>query len=240
MPPPVPRTARQRARVEITREILDTARGHLARDGAPALSLRAVARDCGMVSSAIYRYVPSRDDLLTMLIVNAYDSIGSAVEAAEAPVPRRSHQARFLTVCHAVRAWAIANPHEYALIFGSPVPGYVAPTDTIGPATRVPVVLMTILVDLHAGGATPAAQPVPRDVAAAISAVRTFTGGTVPNDLLLRGLAAWATLLGSISLELFGHLHDVVDEDPAARAAFFDHQVRRMADGLGLTSAGRH
>lgn len=82
-----PTTARERARTEITREILQTGREHLARDGAAALSLRAVARDLGMASSAVYRYVPNRDALLTMLIIAAYDSLGEAVEKAEAAVP---------------------------------------------------------------------------------------------------------------------------------------------------------
>ncbi len=117
------------------REILDTGRAHLARDGAAALSLRAVARDLGMVSSAVYRYVPNRDALLTMLIIDAYDSLGAAVERTEGAVPRDDYPARFLAICHAVRTWAVAHPQEYALIYGSPVPGYVAPTDTIAPAT---------------------------------------------------------------------------------------------------------
>ena len=74
----VPRTARERARAEITAEILDAARGYLATDGAPALSLRAIARDLGMASSAVYRYFKSRDELLTRLIIDAYDALGAA------------------------------------------------------------------------------------------------------------------------------------------------------------------
>ena len=144
-----PRTARERARVEITAEILDTARDHLAKDGAAALSLRAVARDLGMVSSAVYRYVPNRDALLTMLIIDAYDSLGNAVEKAERSVRRDDYLQRFLATCHAVRTWALAHPQEYALIYGSPVPGYAAPTDTIAPASRVPTVLITILSLIH-------------------------------------------------------------------------------------------
>src|SRR5215469_4392552 len=73
-----PRTARERARAEITSEILDAGRRHLATDGASALSLRAIARELGMASSAVYRYVESRDDLLTRLIIDAYESLGAA------------------------------------------------------------------------------------------------------------------------------------------------------------------
>jgi len=229
-----PRTARERARAEITAEILDTARVHLARDGAAALSLRAVARDLGMVSSAVYRYVPNRDALLTMLIVDAYDSLGIEVEKAESGIDRGEFLSRFLVTCRAVRAWALAHPHEYALIFGSPVPGYAAPEDTIAPATRVPTVLITILVDMQVTGNAPEPEPVEPVVSSAISAIRDFTGGLLPDDLMLRGLAAWSGLLGAVSFELFGHLHNVVAESTKSRKAYFDHQMRQVAVGLGL------
>jgi AcrR family transcriptional regulator len=232
--PDVPRTARERARAEITGEILVTARRHLALDGAAALSLRAIARDLGMVSSAVYRYVPNRDALLTMLIIDAYDTVGAQVERAAGACPRDDYTGRFLATCRALRAWALANPHEYALIYGSPVPGYAAPVDTIAPATRVPVVLLSILFDQTDDGAAGPADPLPPAVAASIAPFREFAGGKASDDLLARGLASWGTLLGTVSLELFGHLHNVVEEDPAARAAFFDHQMRQVAIGLGL------
>src|SRR3954462_15401697 len=118
------RTARERVRAELIGEITEVARRHRARDGAAGLSLRAVAREMGMVSSAIYRYFASRDELLTALIVDAYDALGAAVERAEAAVDRADLLGRWLAACRAVREWALENPHEYALIYGSPVPGY--------------------------------------------------------------------------------------------------------------------
>src|SRR5215467_9079408 len=116
--PSVPRTARERARAEITAELLDAGRRHLATEGAAALSLRAIARDLGMASSAVYRYVASRDDLLTRLIIDAYNSLGSAAESAESPVDRADLAGRWSAVCHAARSWALANPNEWALIYG--------------------------------------------------------------------------------------------------------------------------
>src|SRR3954469_6706262 len=122
---------RAKARAELTDTIKATARRHLAEEGAAALSLRAVARDVGMVSSAVYRYFPSRDDLLTALIVDAYDAVGAALEQADAAHPRADHLGRWLAIAGALRVWALANPQEYALIYGSPIPGYQAPADTI-------------------------------------------------------------------------------------------------------------
>src|SRR5258708_1583005 len=146
----VPRTARERARAEITREILEAGRRHLATDGAAALSLRAIARDLGMVSSAVYRYVANRDDLLTRLIIDAYDALGAAAESREAAVDRGDLAGRWSAVCVAVRDWALANPNESALISGSPVPCYVAPADTIGPASPGSNLLVQILADAAA------------------------------------------------------------------------------------------
>jgi hypothetical protein len=159
------------------------------------------------------------------------------VEKAAAECDHVDYLGRFLATCHALRTWALAHPQEYALIYGSPVPGYAAPEDTIAPATRVPAVLLSILFDQTANGAATPAAPLPDDVAASIGPYRTFAGGQASDDLLVRGLSSWATLLGTVSLELFGHLHNVVEEGPDARAAFFDHQMREVAGGLGL--AGR-
>lgn len=148
------------ARQQMRAAILDTARSHLAEHGAVGLSLRAVARDVGMVSSALYRYFDSRDALLTALIIDAYNSLGDAVETADADVPRDDLIGRWNAFAVTTRRWAMADPHQYALVYGSPVPGYAAPPDTIGPATRVTGVLGRLLVDIaasrHHGGPDPA------------------------------------------------------------------------------------
>lgn len=157
------RTARERARAELTREIKEEARRQLAVSGADGLSLRAVARALGMVSSALYRYYPSRDDLLTALIIDAYNALGEAAEQAIAPgaadradgsggAAITTARARWIAAANAIRAWARANPHEYALIYGSPVPGYRAPEATIGPAARVPLAFVSLLTSAVASG----------------------------------------------------------------------------------------
>lgn len=221
--------------------ILDTARAHLAEHGATGLSLRAVARDVGMVSSAVYRYVPSRDALLTALIIDAYDSLGAEVEAAEAEVPRDDLRGRWRAICVATRRWALADPHQYALVYGSPVPGYAAPADTIGPASRVTRLLSDLLVALAAhptahlsaspGGAG-TDPPVDTAVAAALEPVAAFVGPEVPTELLLRGIMAWTYLFGAVSFELFGQRNNVIADD--GRDAFFAAEVDRVAALLGL------
>jgi AcrR family transcriptional regulator len=231
--PSVPRTARERARAEITREILDTARGYLATEGAPALSLRAIARDLGMASSALYRYFRSRDELLTRLIVDAYDSLGAAAEAAEAEVDRGDLVGRFTAICASVRTWALAHPNEYALIYGSPVPGYAAPADTVEPATRVPSLLLRIIVEAVAEARVPAAAEDPAP-AAALAPIMSLVPPGMPPALIQRGLMVWTGLFGVVSFELFGHLHKVVADDPGDRDAFFAACVRRWIHFTGI------
>jgi len=228
-----PRTARERVRSELTSEIKTIALTQLAEGGASALSLRGIAREMGMASSALFRYFRNRDALLTALIVDGYTALAVAAETAEAAIHTGSVEDRWLAICHGVREWAVAHPAQYTLIFGSPIPGYAAPQDTIGPASRVPLLLGALLADLMAGGGyDPADHPAPSPaVERALEPVRTTVPPAIPADLLVRGLMAWTYLFGAVSFELFGHRHDVIGD----YAAFFDHEVSRVAVLLGLT-----
>src|SRR5689334_12376845 len=212
--PTIARTARDRARIALTEEIKRVGRRQLTEHGAAALSLRAVAREVGMVSSAVYRYFPSRDDLLTALIVDAYDAVGTAAEEALAAHRRRGAGGRWLAATQAIRAWALAHPHEYALVYGSPGPGYAAPQDTIDPASRVALALLQIVVDGVATGEieTGAEPAMPRVVRADFAELRAAAAPGVPDAVLSRALLAWSALFGSISLEMFGHLHNVIHD----------------------------
>ena len=219
---------RARARAGLTEEIKSVARRHLAEQGAVALSLRAVARDVGMVSSAVYRYFGSRDELLTALIVDAYDAVGDAAERADASCRPADVRGRWLAVCRAVRSWAVANPHQYALVYGSPVPGYEAPPDTIDPAARVSLVLLRILTDGVATGALDDDRiETTRVTRSDLARLRELAPG-VPDGVLTRGMLAWVALFGSVSYELFGHLHGVITDYDA----FFDLQMTRTGELL--------
>ena len=235
--PSVPRTARERARAEITSEILEAGRRHLATDGAAGLSLRAIARELGMASSAVYRYVASRDELLTRLIIDAYNSLGAVGEGRHGAVARDDLLSRFSAVCRAVWDWARANPNEYALIYGSPVPGYVAPADTIGPASRVSNLLVQILADAAAQGIElPAATraELSRAGRAALAPVLAVLPPGVTAEAIQAGLMVWAGLLGTVSLELFGQFHNVIGEQPGDRDAFFTECVTRWSAQFGI------
>jgi len=237
-----PRTARERARAELTREIKEGARRQLATAGADGISLRAIARELGMVSSALYRYYPSRDDLLTALIIDAYDAIGEAAEQAIADgKPDESWgRDRWLAACHAIRDWAVAHPHEYALIYGSPVPGYRAPETTIGPAARVPLAFAGVLAEAAEAGelgddagahrGPGAADALPGGLAGQAAALSAALTSPVAPDVVVRAVIAWTQLFGMISWELFGQF--VGTFEPAD--ALFAHAVDQLATFVGF------
>lgn len=225
-------STRERVRAEMTDDIKRVAREHLATRGAD-LSLRAVARDVGVVSSAVYRYFASRDELLTALVVDAYDELADAAELAESSAARDDPYARWMALARGIRAWALANPHEYALLYGSPVPGYRAPEDTVGPASRPQLVFAQILRDAVSGAAS---DLVPADSMA--KSLRKDTDGVaqflelpqVPAALIVRALLAWTQLFGALSFEMFGRFAGGITEPDA----LFTFEMEAMSDCLGL------
>jgi AcrR family transcriptional regulator len=227
-----PRTARALARAELTRLILERAGAQLAEVGPAALSVRQIARDLEMASSAVYRYFPSRDALLTALLIQAFDGLGQAVDEGAGAASPDDLRGRWRGLAFALRGWAVAHPHEYALTYGSPVPGYAAPQDTVASAQRVGLVLLGLMHDAHQAGRSPAAptRPATKEELASIGPVRSLVTDELDEAYAVRGLMAWATLFGNISLELFGHMHRGVLDYEAHYATL----VEQLADDLGL------
>jgi AcrR family transcriptional regulator len=218
---------RARRRDDVTRQVLEIGRRHLTQYGAAALSLRAVTRDLGMVSSAVYRYVGSRDELLTLLVVDAYTELGDAVDARLADAARAAWDTRILAVCNAVRDWALGEPARYALLYGSPVPGYEAPGEqTMEPGTRVILALLRLVAEgVTAGDVTdgPALVPVPRPLRADLARVAADVGMDVDPAVMARAVLLWATLFGAVSLEVFGQYGEDTFKE---RGLLFEQQIR--------------
>jgi AcrR family transcriptional regulator len=221
---------RQDTREKIEAQIIELGRRHLVTEGAAGLSLRAVARDLGMVSSAVYRYVASRDDLLTLLLVDAYSELADAVDRAGAAAGG-CWSDQLLAMAHAARAWAIDQPARWALLYGSPVPGYHAPRErTVGPGTRVVGVLLDAIgAGIAAGAIRVSNLAVAQPLSSEFELIREefdFGGddATVAKCFLL-----WAGLVGAISLEVFGQYGADTFTDPGA---VFDTQIRLLIEML--------
>ena len=218
----------------MTAEILAVARRHLAEEGATSLSLRSVARDLEMAPSALYRYFDGRDALLSALILGAYESLAARAEEAadEAARTVATDAERWLVVPRSLRTWAVSHPYEWGLIFGTPVPGYHAPEQTVEPYARIAAALVQPVIDAREGGRLLRAE---RSVSAALTAavvpVRQGLFPDMPVETVVGVAEAWTTIVGAISLEVFGHWRNTVT-DPSE---LFDATARDLALWLGLS-----
>ena len=220
-------------------EIVRLGREQLAAVGPADLSVRSIARELGVVSSAIYRYVRTRDELLTLLVLDAYTELGDRVDEAVARRRRALPAQRVRAAAHAVRDWAVAEPARYGLLFGTPVPGYHAPGEVTTPAgTRVPSVLSRILAEAWADGALADVPDVRLPVALAreLRGVREQLGVEVPERLLARGMLLWSSVFGAVSFEVFGQYGADTFGDPAQ---LFDHHLDVLLGTVGLAPRAR-
>ena len=223
--------ARARVRAELTREILAAAHEELAAGGAAGLSLRAVARRLEMVPSALYRYFPNRDALLTALIVDAYEAVGAAAAAGAASGGPGALD-RWLALAREVRAWGQRHPHEWALVYGSPVPGYQAPRDTVAAALVVTRVMVDVFAAAVPVGASPPAwlPPAPAALAEILKPIEAeLLPGRSP-EAVAAAVMAWTLLLGMVSLELFGHYVGATTDFET----LFDYEMLMVARVVGL------
>lgn len=219
-------TPRALARAETLTRIKELALGQLASAGAGELSLRAIARELNIVSSAIYRYYPSRDDLITDLILDGYTDLAATLHAAGAGAgtPRE----RWVEKCHALRVWAVEQPHRFALIYGSAIPGYAAPATTIEPAGEV----VRALFDPVARAGETALTTVSPALRRQASTLQSALSQELTPELAVAIAATFAQLIGTLTLELGGHF--VGTFDPAEE--LYAELVDRQAGLLGLPS----
>jgi AcrR family transcriptional regulator len=229
-------TRRARQRAGTIEAIKALARHQLAEQGAGGLSLRAIAREMGTAPSALYRYFRSSGDLISALCVDAWDAAADALAAARDTQPPTEHARRWLTICQAYREWSLRNPSEFALIFGTPVPGYQAHAEVIAAASRFTAVgLEVFAAAVEAGAAEPDRTQVPPALEVGELWLTLIAGRTSSGEARLAGIAlsAWASLLGYLVAEIFGSLHGLIeDTDNLYRA-----HVRTVMLGMGFDPA---
>ncbi len=186
-------TPRERYRAQVRTEVKEYAWKQIAEAGASALSLNAIAKQMGVSGPALYRYFAGRDELITELIRDAYRSLADAVHAAAGT------GADPAGLAHVLRDWALADPHRYFLIYGTPVPGYHAPEEITGISQEIMADLLTAWTALE-----PDAPATP--FGAHLADHRDWAGDhPAPPGVLHRALTFWTRLHGVLSLELAGH-----------------------------------
>lgn len=221
---------RQESREQIEARIVELGRRQLADRGAAGLSVRAIARDLGMVSSAVYRYVSSRDELLTLLLVDAYSELADAVDRARETLGDQWSD-DVTAIARATRRWAIAHPALWALLYGSPVPGYHPPPErTVAAGTRVVGALFdAVAAGIATGDIRLTNDLAPQPMSSDFERIRQEFGFPGDDQVISKCFLLWAGVLGAISLEVFGQYGADTLTDPAA---VFDTQLQLLVDVL--------
>jgi len=212
-----PRPRRSEQIQDLSEQILAAAWQQIAESGAPALSLRAIARALGITAPAIYNYYPDRDALVTALIVDAFTSFGDSQAAALQGIPAADHQQRLHALGAAYRQWAIDHPERYHLIFGTPIAGYVAPAEITMPAAACALnILVGELDAAHRAGKlnTTHLPSIPADLAAMFTAWQAERGAA-SEVALYQAFCVWSAIHGLVFLEI-SHQFPPMITDPSA------------------------
>ncbi|MDI5962489.1 TetR-like C-terminal domain-containing protein [Streptomyces sp. SL13] len=217
-------------RTRITRQAVRRLAGRRSVD----LDLAAVSAAAGTDPERARESFPGTWDLLTALVLDAYNAMSDSAEAAAARARAEdaSPVGRWTAICLGVRGWALAHPDEYALIWGQPVPGYSAPPETMAAGARTVLALLDVLRDAHASGTAVRLDdaPLPDGMRANVSALSDGLLKGLPDPVIARMLVAWTQLHGMVAFEVYGHIAGVA-ADPAA---FFSYAAAAMGTYVGL------
>jgi AcrR family transcriptional regulator len=239
VPTPPVATRRERVRVETTAEIKQAAWADMARNGASALSLRAVARDMGMAPSAIYRYFASRDDLLTALIIDAFGALADTLDATYervrgAGAPNAG--AEFLALAAAYRRWALEHPTEYRLVFSTPVPGYTGTPGTTAAAARATSALERVICDMVEEGSVDVAGMdalLNDELRKQLATWAAMLGDDLPEGAVFAAMLCYIAMHGAINLEMNGHFPQSLSDSEALFTAAMHAVVAQIGKSPG-------
>lgn len=230
----VPATRRARQRAQTTDEIKSHARKQLADGGTGALSLRGIAREMGMAPAALFRYFETQAALITALCVDANIALAEAMSDGQKAAAQDDSTGRVRAAFLAARSWVLANPGDFALLSGTPIPGYRAQPSETGPAAMrvVGSFMDAYLSAVDAGEAVPQRTKFRRSAPGPLLAALFGTASDLPIDpaIIGIGISAWASITGYLAGEVFGSLRElVVDSD----ALYSDH-VDTVMCGMGF------
>lgn len=232
---PRPRRTTQPDSPDMASQIKTAARRQMVQHGTAGITLRGIARELGITAPAIYNYFPRLDDLITALIVDAFTALADAIEAAEAGTPGETCGPKILAMCLAYRQWAVEHAVDFQLIYGNPIPGYVAPAEITVPLARRPFDgLARLFLEAYQTGelVVPTEyEPVPASITAHFAMWLPEAGYDFPDALLCLLMSGWARIHGMVMLELFEHLGPVVGDS----AAFYRYELDAFLQQLGMT-----
>ncbi|MFI5064417.1 MAG: TetR/AcrR family transcriptional regulator [Streptosporangiales bacterium] len=225
---------RDRVRAETSAEIKQAARRILIEQGPGAVTLRAIAREIGMTAPALYRYFGSHEDLLRHVVGDIFTELGADIARAIDEAAGDGMTGKMVAACREFRRWALGHQAEFGLLFGTPLPTLEATHDDAVTecAARFSGVFFSLFYELWHKRPFPVPaddeiDPVLRDQ---LARYRDALGVDLPLGAGLTFLRCWVRLYGTVTLEVFGHLHFALD-DPAP---MFEITLRELAGMVGL------
>jgi AcrR family transcriptional regulator len=229
-----PKRAQAVGRDEMTQRIKAAAWQQMAEHGTAGLSLRGVARALNITAPAIYNYFPRLDDLITALIVDAFSALADAMREAEGGVKSERPADRIEAMALTYRRWAVEHPTDFQLIYGNPIPGYVAPAEITAPlALSAFLGMFRWYMQAYASGelrVPPEYQGQPQQIEAVLARLGRDSGIEPPAEVAALLASSWARIHGLVMLELFEHIQPLVG-DPAE---FYRYEVGALLQRLGL------
>jgi AcrR family transcriptional regulator len=228
---------RERVRAATVDEIKRTARKLLVDEGAHGISLRAIGREMGMTAAALYRYYPSLEGLVNAVCADLYIECREYMEAARDAVPTDDLGGQLYAVCRAFRRWSVAHPTEFALMFGSPVPGLTSTPDAndcgkheAGSQFADTFAQLFAAIWARAPFSVPADDEIPPALAEQLRAYLDVVGAPLPLGAMQLFLSCWIRLYGMVAMEVSGHIHFAFsDAEP-----MFEAELAQSARQLGI------
>jgi AcrR family transcriptional regulator len=193
-----------RRRLEMTGDIIATAREHLRSGGMNAISLRAIAREIGVTPAALYRYFADLNALIYALRNDILDELNTVIEAARDQDAKEGSTARIRSMARAFRGWALDYPAEFRFLLGL----------GLGPQDKA---------------ATACEQTAEQILRIADTFLAEFTRSPQQQLAKAKFLAAWVRLYGLVALESSGDLKWMLSEVET----IFDITLTELAAAAG-------
>lgn len=191
-----------------TREAIVTAARRILVDEGPAgLTVRKIAASAGLSTMAVYSRFGGKDGLVDELVAEGFTLLTRALETSgttDDPMADLDRQGG------AYRAFALAHPQHYSLMFDRPVPGY------------------------EPGDATVAIGAGALDVLARALSRAMEHGGLVDADPVATAVSVWGTCHGLVSLEMAGSAPPGVDWTET-----YERTCHALLRGLGSSERSR-
>jgi len=228
-----PLSRRERQREATYAEIVATSR-ELLRAGSD-LSLRAVASGMGMTAPALYRYVASYQELVDLVAFEIDKAATEEFREAAATQPDDDPVAQLVCASVAFRRWALRDTAEFSLVFANPVAESschrrpeVITAWTSGHYFHA--LLLEVWERTHFDH--PDLDELdPVIVGALREPLFPVDIEAVPEGhlgLLWVFMRAWATLYGTVTLEVFGHMDPRVIDSGLLFAAMLGEWLPRL------------